>query len=126
MDIYREHILDHYQNPRHHGVLKKPTHQAEGANPLCGDELTLTVSVKKDKITDIGFSGRGCSISQAATSMLCEFVIGKRVTAIEKLDKKIIYELMEIPLSPTRLKCALLSLATLKSALGEQKLAVTE
>lgn len=126
MDIYREHILDHYQNPRHHGVLKKPTHQAEGANPLCGDELTLTVSVKKGKITEIGFSGHGCSISQAAASMLCEFVVGKSITAIQKLDKKIIYELMEIPLSPTRLKCALLSLATLKSALGEQKLAVTE
>lgn len=126
MDIYREHILDHYQNPRHHSLLQKPTHKADGANPLCGDELTLTVRISKGKIADIGFSGRGCSISQAATSMLCEFVVGKTVRAVEKFDKKTIYELLGIPLSPTRLKCALLSLATLKSALGEQKIAVTE
>lgn len=126
MDIYREHILDHYQNPRHHGLIEKCTHKADGANPLCGDELTVTVHVVKGKIGEIGFTGRGCSISQASASMLCEMVIGKAITAVKKYDKKTVYELMGIPLSPTRLKCALLSLATLKSALHGEKTAVTE
>lgn len=126
MDIYREHILDHYQNPRHHGVLKKPTHKAEGANPLCGDELTLTVRLAKGKITDIGFTGHGCSISQAAASMVAESVIGKTPAAVEKMDKDTVYELLGIPLSPTRLKCALLSLATLKSALAQKTKVTTE
>lgn len=126
MDIYREHILDHYQNPRYHGLIEKPTHKADGANPLCGDELTVSVRVVKGKVVEIGFTGRGCSISQAAASMLCEMIVGKSLTAVEKYDKQTVYELMGIPLSPTRLKCALLSLATLKSALHGEKTAVTE
>ena len=70
--LYREVILDHYKNPRGHGLLEAPDAQAEGQNPLCGDEITVSLRFDGDTIADVGFEGRGCAISQAATSMLTE------------------------------------------------------
>ena len=78
--LYREVILDHYKNPRSHGLLDAPDVQAEGQNPLCGDEVTVSVRFEGDTIAEVGFEGRGCAISQAATSMLTELVQGRRPT----------------------------------------------
>ena len=77
--LYREVILDHYKNPRGHGLLEDPHAQAEGQNPLCGDEVTVSVAFDGDVISEVGFEGRGCAISQAATSMLTELVVGRSV-----------------------------------------------
>ncbi len=77
-DLYREIILDHYRSPRNRGELPAPPAQrVEGFNPLCGDEVVLFVEVQGGKVADIKWSGQGCSISQASTSMLTAVVKGK-------------------------------------------------
>jgi nitrogen fixation NifU-like protein len=85
--LYREVILDHYKNPRGHGVIEAPDAAAEGQNPLCGDEVSIFVSLGEDgeTIEDVKFSGRGCAISQAATSMLTEMVKGRSATDVATL-----------------------------------------
>ena len=121
--LYREVILDHYKNPRGHGVIEDADASAEGLNPLCGDEVTIYVSFEPDgdTIEEVKFSGRGCAISQAATSMLTEMVRGRKATAIAELPKDELLEEIGIPLTPVRLKCALLGLGTLKVALHKAK-----
>ena len=118
-DLYREHILDHYKNPRNHGTIDDADVTAEGVNPLCGDQLAIDLKIAADgRIEDIKFHGRGCSISQAATSMLTELVEGHTVDEAAALTKDDILQELGIPLSPVRLKCALLGLGTLRLALN--------
>jgi nitrogen fixation NifU-like protein len=108
--LYREVILDHYKNPRGHGVIEDADAEAEGQNPLCGDEVSVYVAFDEDgeTIEDVKFSGRGCAISQAATSMLMEMTKGRTAE-------------IGVPLTPVRLKCAMLGLTTLKVALHKAK-----
>ena len=124
-DLYREIILDHYKNPRGHGVIDDPDASAEGQNPLCGDEVSIYVSFEpgSDVIDEVKFSGRGCAISQAATSMLMEMAQGRTAEEVAKLTKEELLEELGAPLqnNPTRLKCALLGLTTLKVALHKGK-----
>ncbi|MGB2873905.1 MAG: SUF system NifU family Fe-S cluster assembly protein [Gaiellaceae bacterium] len=122
-DLYREVILDHYKNPRGHGVIEDADAQAEGVNPLCGDEVSIFVQFADDgeTIDDIKFSGRGCAISQAATSMLMEMAKGRTAEEIAGLPKEELLEEVGIPLTPIRLKCALLGLGVLKVALHRAK-----
>ena len=122
-DLYREVILDHYKNPRGHGVIEDADAHAEGLNPLCGDEVTIYVQFDEDgeTIDEVKFSGRGCAISQASTSMLMEMVVGKTAQEIAQLPKEELLEEVGIPLTPIRLKCALLGLWTLKLALHKGK-----
>jgi nitrogen fixation NifU-like protein len=121
--MYREVILDHYKNPRGHGTLAEADAEAEGQNPLCGDEVSIYVAFGEDgdTIDEVKFSGRGCAISQAATSMLTEMVRGKSATTFASLDKQDLLDEIGIPLTPVRLKCALLGLTTLKVALHKAK-----
>ena len=119
--LYREVILDHYKNPRSHGLLDAPDAQAEGQNPLCGDEVTVSVRFDGDTIGDVGFEGRGCAISQAATSMLTELVRGKTADEVARMPKEELLEEIGIPLTPVRLKCAILGLGVLKVALHKAK-----
>jgi len=121
--LYREVILDHYKNPRGHGVIEDADADAEGMNPLCGDEVTIYVRFGEDSdtIDEVKFSGRGCAISQAATSMLTEMVRGKKASEVAELDKDELLEEIGIPLTPIRLKCAMLGLTTLKVALHKAK-----
>jgi nitrogen fixation protein NifU and related proteins len=121
--LYREVILDHYKNPRGHGVMEDADADAEGMNPLCGDEVTIYVRFGEDSdtIDEVKFSGRGCAISQAATSMLTEMVQGKKASDVAVLDKDELLEEIGIPLTPIRLKCAMLGLTTLKVALHKAK-----
>jgi nitrogen fixation NifU-like protein len=121
--MYREVILDHYKNPRGHGVLEHAHAQAEGQNPLCGDEVTISLKFADDgeTIEEIGFDGRGCAISQAATSMLTELVVGRTVADVAALPKEELLEEIGIPLTPIRLKCAILGLGVLKVALHRSK-----
>ena len=122
-DLYREVILDHYKNPRGHGELEGADVSAEGQNPLCGDEVSIYVAFAEDgeTIEDVKFAGRGCAISQAATSMLTEMVQGRSATEVATLDKEELLEEIGIPLTPIRLKCALLGLGVLKVALHRAK-----
>ena len=121
--LYREVILDHYKNPRGHGMLENADAHAEGQNPLCGDEVTVSVKFGDDgdTIDDVGFEGRGCAISQAATSMLTEMVKGRSATDVATLPKEELLEEIGIPLTPVRLKCAILGLGVLKVALHRAK-----
>jgi nitrogen fixation protein NifU and related proteins len=122
-DLYREVILDHYKNPRGHGLIDDADAQAEGENPLCGDEVTIYVAfgADGDTIDEVKFKGRGCAISQAATSMLMEMVRGRSATEVATLPRDELLEEIGIPLTPIRLKCALLGLSTLKLALHKAK-----
>ncbi|MDX6507970.1 MAG: nitrogen fixation protein NifU [Gaiellaceae bacterium] len=121
--MYREVILDHYKNPRGHGELEGADAEAEGKNPLCGDEVSIYVAFGEDgdTIDKVMFSGRGCAISQAATSMLTEMVKGRSATDVATLENDELLEEIGIPLTPVRLKCALLGLTTLKVALHKAK-----
>jgi nitrogen fixation protein NifU and related proteins len=121
--MYREVILDHYKNPHGHGTIEDPDAEADGQNPLCGDEVSIYVSFADDgeTIDEVKFSGRGCAISQAATSMLMEMVGGRKASDVATMDKEELLEEIAIPLTPVRLKCAMLGLTTLKVALHKAK-----
>jgi nitrogen fixation protein NifU and related proteins len=122
-NLYREIILDHYKNPRGHGVIEDADAEAEGQNPLCGDEVTVfvTFDADGDTIDDVKFRGRGCAISQAATSMLMEMVKGRSADEVATMSRDELLDEVGIPLTPIRLKCALLGLGVLKVALHRAK-----
>jgi nitrogen fixation protein NifU and related proteins len=114
MDMYREIILDHAQHPHHPGVLNPADVDHEEHNPLCGDRLRLTLRLDENKrIVDVAWDGEGCAISQASASMLGDEIIGKTLDEIRSITKDDIFELVGIPLTINRVKCALLSLKTL-------------
>jgi len=141
-DLYREVILDHYRNPRRRGSLQHPDAHAEGQNPLCGDEISLDLSLEGDRVTDVRILGRGCSISQASASMMAEAVVGKTRAEIAELTRrfKVMMEIEEgdagldderpgaalgdlealqgVRRFPVRIKCADLPWVTLAEALG--------
>lgn len=120
MSVYQDFIIDHYRNPRNYGTLKNPTGHAEIFNPSCGDKLQMDIIVKNDIIQDVKFSGSGCAISQASASLLTDFVKGKRLTEALATEPKDVLELLNVPLSPNRMKCGLLSLETLKKTLNNK------
>ena len=115
--LYREVILDHYRNPRGHGVIADADAEADGQNPLCGDEVSIAVAFDGDTIADVKFQGRGCAISQAATSMLMDMVKGRTAQEVAAMSRDELLDEVGIPLTPVRLKCALLGLGVLKLAL---------
>ena len=113
-DLYRQNILDHYQNPRNFGTLEHPDISAEDTNPLCGDEIRIDLKVRSGRVEDVRFTGKGCSISRAAASMLTEEIRGKTLEEVKRIGKEDVLEMLGIELGPVRLKCALLALKTLK------------
>lgn len=116
-ELMMENILDHYKNPRNYGDLKEPDARAKDSNPLCGDVVEISVKFDgKEKIRDIRFKGKGCAISQASASMLTELVKGKDLEDVIKLSKDDILGMLGMELGPVRIKCALLSLKVLKTA----------
>ncbi len=117
-ELYREEILDHYRSSAHRGRLASADTTFEDDNPLCGDRIRMDVRFDADgSISEARFSGEGCAISQAAASMLCEDVAGKSASEVNVWDKEKVLELLDIPLTPVRLKCALLPLKVLQAAL---------
>ncbi|MEM3084538.1 MAG: SUF system NifU family Fe-S cluster assembly protein [Nitrososphaerales archaeon] len=114
-DIYREIILDYYRNPRNYGKIDAPDISIRDSNPLCGDEVEIHVKFENDKVKDVKFTGKGCAISQASASMLTEMIMGKSLEDVKKVGKEDVLESLGLPnLGPARIKCALLSLKTLK------------
>jgi nitrogen fixation protein NifU and related proteins len=85
-DLYREIVLDHYRSPRNRGELESPpAHRVEGFNPLCGDEVVLTLVVEDGKLADIKIAVSGCSISQSSASMMSAAVKGKDLKDVREL-----------------------------------------
>ncbi|MBI4090926.1 MAG: iron-sulfur cluster assembly scaffold protein [Candidatus Komeilibacteria bacterium] len=113
--IYRHNIIDHYRNPRNFGKLKHATHSAGHANVSCGDQVQFQARVEKGRIKELAFTGDGCAVSIAATSMLSEFAKGKALSAIKKLGEEDIEKLLGIPISGARERCAMLGLETLQA-----------
>jgi len=114
-EMFRENILEHYRHPRNQGTLEHPDITYEDANPLCGDKIRMDLNVKDGVIDQVRFSGHGCSISQAAASMLSERIEGQPIEEVRKLTRDDVLEMLGIELGPVRLKCALLALKTLKA-----------
>jgi nitrogen fixation NifU-like protein len=118
MDLYLENIIDHGQNPRNFGEPLDPADlDFQDENPLCGDRLRLTAQLDENgRVKAIAWEGEGCTISQASASMLGEEIVGKTLEELRQFSKQELLDLLGIQLSPTRLKCALLSLKVLKAA----------
>jgi len=117
-DLYRDYILEHYRRPHNFGVIEAPTVSQEGSNPLCGDRLTLQLRMADGQITGVGFTGRGCAISQASASLLTDEIKGKPVEAAAAMSGQDVLDLLGIEISPARMKWAMLSLETLQGALA--------
>ena len=118
-DLYRDYILEHSRRPHNFGVLEAPTASHEGANPLCGDRITMQLGIRDGKVAEVAFTGRGCAISQASASLLTDEVKGMTVDAATAYRADDLLDLLGIEISPARLKCAMLSLETLTAALAD-------
>lgn len=115
--MYREHILDHYKHPRNFGEWKTCMVQHKELNPVCGDQLSFQLNLnEKGIVTDVHFSGQGCAISIASASLISDEIKGKTISQINSMSRDTVQELLGISLGPSRLKCAMLSLDTVKNA----------
>ena len=120
-DLYRDEILEHYRNPHNFGILESPTTAKEGANPLCGDRITLMLGINDaGTVEEVAFTGRGCAISQASASMLTDEIKGKPLTEIAQMGSQNVLDNLGIEISPARMKCAMLSLETLRDAVKDR------
>ncbi len=115
-DLYRDYILDHYKRPRNFGELQPHDLEAHDHNPLCGDELGVHIRVQDGRIAELRFHGQGCAISQAAASITSEELVGMPVDDVSKLNADWVIDQLGIDISPTRRKCALLSLKVMRGA----------
>jgi nitrogen fixation NifU-like protein len=136
--LYQEMILDHYRRPRNKGVLENADASVQMKNPLCGDEIGLQVQFEGDGVSDLRFSGRGCSISLASASMMTQLVKGKsagEIAAIRTRFRELMLgdstaatdtqlgslrALSGVARFPARVKCALLAWNALESALAQR------
>lgn len=117
MDIYGEIILDHFKNPRQASLIDNAEIVGEDFNPLCGDKVRLTAKLDEyGRIDKFGFLGDGCAISVASTSLFGEKILGKPLAEVMAMTPEEVLELLEIPISPGRIKCALLGFSCLKKA----------
>lgn len=143
-DLYQQIIVEHNRAPRNFKTLAHPTRAAEGANPLCGDQIKLEVELAGDRIADIGFQGSGCAISQASASLLTGAVQGKSAADAQELFRQVHAMLTSAPGTPVetaklgklaalagvrqfpvRVKCASLPWHTLRAALESKAEPVT-
>ena len=143
-DLYQEIIMDHRRNPRNEGLPAEHTHMADGFNPFCGDRVSVAINIENDAIIEVGFTGEGCAISMASASLMTEAVSGKLIDEAtasfegfrallidgdgklpDGVDLGDLEALAGVRAYPTRIKCAILSWHTLKSALDNESASVT-
>lgn len=117
-DLYREHILDHYGNPRNQGRLEEADISCEWDNPICGDTVRLDLRFEDGRVSEVRFDGEGCVISMASASMLTEEVLGKTVEELRALQDEDVFRMLGITLGPARAKCGLLPLQVLQKGLA--------
>lgn len=144
-ELYQEIILDHNKRPRNFRVIATPTHKAEGHNPLCGDEITIMVTMKDKKVSDVAFQGEGCAISRASASLLTTELMNKPLGELEAIKAKVLdlltnaeapsadladlgdlAALQGVRVFPARVKCATLAWHTLDAALEGRSETSTE
>jgi len=117
-NLYQENILDHYENPHQRGTMQDPTLAFRDLNPLCGDEVCVQARLDEHgRLAEVCFDGKGCVISLAAASMLMEEIEGKTLDDVKKMDRQSMLDLLGIPLTTMRVKCAMLALRTLEKAI---------
>ncbi|HQU09047.1 MAG TPA: SUF system NifU family Fe-S cluster assembly protein [Opitutales bacterium] len=145
-ELYQTIILEHHKHPRNAHVMEHPTHEAEGHNPLCGDEIKVYVRLKDGRVQDVSFKGQGCAISQASASLMTEAIKGKTLEELHSIEKQALSflgageetsapdlaqvgdlaALSGVRHFPARVKCATLSWHTLDAALEGHKSVSTE
>jgi nitrogen fixation protein NifU and related proteins len=113
--LYREIILEHWQNPQNYGVIKDADIDAQGDNPICGDHIRITAKLTNGMIADIAFTAEGCAISKASASLFTEYAKGKMLPKIQTLPQEEALTLLNVTITPARFKCALLPYNTLRS-----------
>lgn len=117
-DLYRDYILEHYKRPQNWGELDPHDLDAHDHNPLCGDEMGVHIRVGEDgTISELRFHGQGCAISQASASIASDEYVGMRLDDVAALDGEWLIDLLGIPISATRRKCALLNLKVMRGAI---------
>lgn len=122
LEMYKEELLDHARHPRNGGALAAATNHAHRANPLCGDEVDFALIIDDEqRVTDVRFTGRGCTVSQAAASMLSERLKGMTVTDVRKLTSTDMITILGVPINPSRMTCATLGLQTVQQAIAEHR-----
>ncbi len=119
--LYQEELLEHFKYPRNKKILATPSFAAGKDNPSCGDRVFIEGTIQENRVVDIGFSGAGCVVSQAATSMLTEHCKGKTVDEIMAFTKDDLLALIGMQFGPNRLKCALLCLHVLQEGILSYK-----
>lgn len=112
-----EFIMDHYRHPHNFGTMENPTEEITEYNPVCGDAVKVSILIKDNMVQDIRFVGRGCSISQAAASILTDEVKGKSMEELRNMTEKEHLDRIGIRLGPSREKCAILSFNALRKML---------
>lgn len=134
--LYQEVVLEHKRSPRHFGPLAAPTHEARGRNPACGDEVNVQLRLEEGVLRDIGFTGQGCAICLASTSMMTEAVLGREEALARSLQQRFravltgetepeaadlgkLVSLAGVRAYPSRIKCALLGWHALMHALAQ-------
>ena len=136
--LYQELILDHYRRPRNKGEIENPDETIVMKNPLCGDEITVQIRYDGDSVADVGFVGRGCSISQASASMMTQLIKGKSREEIDALRTRFremvmgneslasdssmgsLRALSGVAKFPARVKCALLAWNALEEGMSRK------
>lgn len=116
---FRDKLMDHYLHPRHAGTLNSPDFESAEYNHSCGDQIHIQGRVEHDVLVEVGFTGSGCILSQAAASMIMESCANKSVAQILVLNGEYVQNLLGVDLGPTRLRCALLPLYALQHGLSE-------
>lgn len=113
--IYREIILEHWNNPHNYGKIKDPDFSVDDNNPSCGDSIHLTGKIENGKLVAIKFTGEGCAISKASASIFTEKIKGLTISEIKKITPEEVLEELGLQLTPARMKCALLVYSTLNA-----------
>ena len=117
--LYRELILEHFKNPLNYGIVNNPDFDISDYNPLCGDEIRITGKVQNGKLTEVKFKSLGCAISKASVSIMTENFLDHNIEEIKRMKPEDYLKILEIELSPSRIKCALLGFSALKKSLFE-------
>lgn len=121
MNTYQEHILEHYHNPQNWGLLDSATHNSTVHNPTCGDTLEFSLFFEDGIVKKVGWTGEGCAISLASASLLSGEIVEKKEADLLALTSEDVLRLVNLTLSPGRLKCGILSLEALHQALSTTK-----
>jgi len=116
-NYYREELMEIYKHPNHRGELARADTQASKNNLLCGDQLRLALKITKGQVKSATFQGQGCLVSTVAAELLLDYIIGKKLSEIKKIDKKMFLALIPLNLSTSRVACAHLALLTLQEAI---------